>query len=85
MITCVTSSNSENEEVKALFKQGKDLIKDQIAIQAFRIFDNFCLENSVGGKPFNLCMTTYTVLATGYKFGYIEIVPNSENLLHIHK
>ena len=87
MITCDTVSETGNEdfEIKALFKQGKDLIKDQIAIQAFRIFDNFCLEKSFNGKPFNLCMTTYTVLATGYKIGYIEIVPNSKNLLAIHK
>ena len=86
MITCKTeSTNPDDKIVKALFKQDKDLRKDQVAIQAFKIFDNFCLEQSVNGKPLNLGMTTYVVLSTGYKMGYIEIVPHSENLLTIHK
>ena len=33
----------------------------------------------------NLFMTPYTVLASGFKLGYIEFVKNSKDLVKIHR
>lgn len=71
---------TKENSIESLFKKGDDLRKDQIVIQCFKIFDQLCLEESL-----DLNITDYTVLATGFKFGYIEFVGNKEDLVKIHK
>ena len=65
--------------IVALFKKGDDLRKDQIVLQCFQVLDQLLLEESL-----NLLITAYKVLATGFKFGYLEFVSESKDLVVIH-
>lgn len=65
---------------KRCLNKGDDLRKDQVVLQCFKIFDQLCLEESL-----NLNITAYTVLATGFKFGYLEFVTNKEDLVDVHR
>ncbi len=73
-------SDSNEEEIEVLFKKGDDLRKDQVVLQLLKIFNQLCLEDSL-----NLHLTAYTVLATGFKYGYLEFVGNKKDLVEIHR
>ena len=76
----VQTKGNEQKSINALFKKGDDLRKDQVVIQIFKIFSQLCFEESL-----NLHMTPYEVLATGFKFGYLEFVSDCKDLVVVHK
>lgn len=75
-----SNADPEGEKIIVMFKKGDDLRQDILTIQLFRIMHSLWFE-----QRYNLKMSLYSVVATGYFQGMLEIVTNSETLATVHK
>jgi phosphatidylinositol 3-kinase len=70
----------EDREMQLMFKNGDDLRRDQLILQLFRLMDSLWKRQGL-----DLRMSTYSVLATGPKTGFIELVNRGHDVSAVLK